>query len=78
MGIQVTLPVGMTLQQWADAVTYDLTEYVVPQVLMGEDWQSWAVPLVATTTLSGNNPPNPYQFIDWQEWAMRFCNAVMS
>lgn len=79
MGFNVTLPVNMTLRDWADTVTYDLQPYILPQVLLDETkWQDWAVVLVATTTLSGNNPPNPYQFDNWQDWAMRFCNAVMA
>lgn len=77
MSIKITLPVNMVLKDWADAVTYDLLPYVLPQTLQNElEWQDWAVVMVASLKLSGNNPPDPYQFSNWEEWANRFCSTL--
>lgn len=76
--LRVTLPVGISLMDWADSVTFDLDGYVVAQKIMSEDdWQNWAVQFTAAASLSGNNPPNPYQFDDWQVWAQAFCKALL-
>lgn len=77
MSINLTLPINMTLRDWADAATYDLLPYAIPQTMLNElEWQNWAAGIVGSPKLSGNNPPNPYQFSNWQEWATRFCNAL--
>ena len=77
MGIRVTWPVNMSLRDWVDTVTYDLTPYVIPFTLTDDnDWRTWASQVVAAPALAGNNPPNPYLYADWNDWAMRFCNAI--
>lgn len=57
-------PIGMTLRDYADAVV--LTTPGVVSRLEGDDWRAWAADLNDTLDL-----PDPYQFADWREWAMR-------
>jgi hypothetical protein len=73
----VTLPIGIGLIDWADQITLDLDDFVMPFKLMDENnWQEWAAQFCAYGTLPGSQPPNPYMFNDWQEWAQRFCEAL--
>jgi len=64
-------PRGLDLHQWADAVVLTVRETWPYGRLIGSDWQSWAVGFLRSSAMSGNIPPDPYQFTDWREWAMR-------
>lgn len=73
----VTLPIGIGLIDWTDQVSLDLEKYTTARKLMDETkWQDWAVQFSAYGFLPGDQPPNPYGFDDWREWAERFCEAV--
>jgi len=66
-------PTSMTVIEWTDAMAFLLDS--PPQKLMREDeWQEWAEDLDVGGE-DGLNLPNPWQFTDWREWAMRF-NSV--
>lgn len=69
-------PVGMTLQQWADAVVLPLDSFDNMGTLKGPDWQAWGARILAPVTLSGFNLPNPYAFDDWKLWAQRLCGEL--
>lgn len=76
MGVRVTLPQMMTLQDWADQITLDLDKFGVVGRYNGTmDWQDWAVQMLRNMSLNGNLPV-PYQFNDWRDWAERFCQSV--
>jgi hypothetical protein len=65
-------PHGMTLLQWADAVILSNGDAWSFGKLEDEaDWQDWATGFVRAQPFVQRNPPNPYQFDDWREWAMR-------
>lgn len=66
-------PRGMDLQLWADATIFDLEEYGPLGRLENEsDWKDWAAGIIGVNGISQLNPPSPYQFDDWREWAIRF------
>lgn len=76
MRVRITLPIHMSLRDWADQVALDLDPFGAFGRLTDEaNWQSWAMQFVNNATLK-ENIPIPYQFDDWQEWADRFCQCV--
>lgn len=74
--MNLTLPRGLSLQDWTDQIVLDLDNYGAFGKLLSDNWQDWGVQFIANTGLSGFNPPNPYQFDNWQDWAERFINAL--
>ena len=70
-------PRGIDLQYWADTLCLDLDEYaVIPQLSNPDRWQDWAAGLVGINGISQLNPPSPYQYTDWREWALRFYQML--
>lgn len=70
-------PRGMDLQYWADTLCLDLDKYaVIPQLSDPNKWQDWAAGFVGINGISQLNPPSPYQFDDWREWALRFYQVL--
>jgi hypothetical protein len=70
-------PRQLTVTQWADAMTLQLTGFSQPPRLDSPDWwQGWALVVNQSPRIAAFNPPNPYAFSDWREWAMRFNQAV--
>lgn len=41
-----------------------------------DNWRDWAVRAISLSGLSSKNPPNPYQFDDWLQWAERYNQTV--
>ena len=76
MSIQVTLPMGMGLRDWADQIALDLDPYGAFGRLDDEtQWQNWAMQFLNNMTLK-ENFPIPYNFTDWREWAERFVQTI--
>ena len=72
----VTLPTNLELTDWANQVILDLDPYGAFGRLSDEArWQDWAVQFLNNTTI-GRNPPIPYAYEDWREWAERFCQSL--
>jgi hypothetical protein len=72
----VTLPTNLQLTDWANQIILDLDPYGAFGRLADEsEWQNWAVQFLNNTTI-GRNPPNPYGYEDWREWAERFCQCL--
>lgn len=70
-------PRGMTVVEWADRMSLVLDSMVIPERLDNpEEWREWATNIIDTPNFEGQNVPNPYQFDDWVEWAMRFNQVV--
>jgi hypothetical protein len=70
-------PRGIDLQAWADTLCLDLDDYaVIPQLYDPDRWQDWAAGLVGINGISQQNPPSPYQFDNWREWALRFYQML--
>ena len=65
-------PRNMRLRDWADSVILSVTDAWAFGRLDNEDeWQSWAKGFCVANGYSQRNVPDPYQFTDWREWAMR-------
>lgn len=65
-------PIGMTWQDWAASVILavgDAWSFGKPPA--EEDWQGWAVGFLRAPSFAKNVPPDPYQFSNWRDWAIR-------
>ena len=64
---------------WADYMYPDLEQFgTVVQMMPGANWQDWAAGLSAVNKIAESSAPNPYQFDDWKDWAMRFIQLLDS
>lgn len=73
----ITLPVIISLKDWADQLALDLDQYApIPRLDNEDEWQDWAKAFCVISGISQRNPPNPYQFSDWREWASRFAQVM--
>lgn len=65
-------PRGLSIQEYFSAVLL-----VVPggwnfgALLDPDKWQDYAVGFVRAPSMAQRALPDPYQFSDWREWAMR-------
>lgn len=74
--MMVTLPTNLTVLDWAAQVVLDLDKYgTFGRLDDPTRWQDWGVQFLNNSTI-GRNPPSPYQFQDWQEWAQRFVGVL--
>lgn len=65
-------PRGLTLTQWADAVVLTLNDaWSFGRLSDEEHWQDWATGFLRALPISNRVAPDPHQFVDWREWAMR-------
>jgi len=70
-------PRTMRLQDWADVTVYDLEQFGPIARLENEsEWQNWAAGIIGINGISQQNPPSPYQYDDWREWAIRFYQVL--
>lgn len=70
-------PRGMDLIYWADTVVFDLNKYAPIGRLMNEDdWQDWGAGIIGINGISQQNPPSPYDFDKWDDWAYRFYQML--
>lgn len=66
-----------TFRDWADYSYPDLERYgAIAKVTDDSDWQNWAAGLLSLNGIAAVGAPNPYQFSDWREWAMRFNQTI--
>lgn len=65
-------PAGMTVTDWFDAVMMETeTPWAFGKLLDPSKWQDHAVNFLRASPYNGRTMPNPYQFTDWREWAVR-------
>lgn len=65
-------PIGLTLRQWADAAILTASDaWAFGKLIDETKWQDWAVGFVRASPFTQRVLPDPYQFDDWREWAMR-------
>lgn len=69
-------PDGMSLQDWADAATYSIINYPNSWQMQNGEWQSWGMIFFLDPYLSRYDPPNPYDFTDWMDWAKRLADSM--
>ena len=74
---RLTDPRFMELNLWADATVFDLENFgPIAQLQDTSEWQSWAAGIISINGISQQNPPSPYGYTDWREWAMRFYEML--
>jgi hypothetical protein len=65
-------PHGMTLIDWADSVILSVGDaWSFGRLDDENEWQDWATGFLKASPFSTRAAPDPYQFDDWREWAMR-------
>lgn len=73
----LTDPRYHSLQEWADLTVFDLENYgPIPRLMAEKEWKNWGAGLVGINGISQQNPPSPYDYDDWQEWAYRFYQVL--
>lgn len=70
-------PRNMTATDWTDSMVYILEKYgTVSRLDKEENWQNWALGVVAFFEVGKQNPPNPLNYDNWLDWAFAFTRAV--
>lgn len=65
-------PRFMELPEWAAAAMLATDAgSEVGQLIDPDNWQQWAVGFVRAPKFAQRVLPDPFQFSDWREWAMR-------
>jgi len=65
-------PRGLSLRDWCDSVILSNGDAWSFGRLTDESmWQDWAAGFVRASPFAQRAVPDPYQFTDWREWAMR-------
>ena len=73
----LTDPRFHSLQNWADYTVLDLESYgPIAHLEKENEWQNWGAGIIGINGISQRNPPSPYQFSDWREWALRFYQVL--
>lgn len=65
-------PLGMSWQDWSSSVILavgDAWSFGKPPEETA--WRDWATGLVRASPFTQRTLPDPYQFSDWRDWAMR-------
>lgn len=67
----------MSLASWADAAVYAIINYPNAWSLQDTDWQAWGAQVFFSDPfLSRYDPPNPYVYSDWVEWAKKLADSL--
>lgn len=69
-------PYGLSLNDWADQVTFELQDAGPVPVLDDDRWLDWAERLLELNPTIQQVVPSPAGFTDWRDWAARFVFAV--
>jgi hypothetical protein len=70
-------PRGLSVIEWTDFMTDELSGFSTPPRLDDpQQWQGWALVVCQSPRIARFNPPNPYQYANWLEWAERFNQTV--
>lgn len=69
-------PRYLTAQQWTDAVNLTLAAVAPLPRMLTNDWQAWALGVLAVPAIAAFYPPDPRGFTDWRSWAERFIQSV--
>lgn len=65
-------PRNLTLREWADAVIQSLgSNWQFGTYRDGDDWRVYVVGFVRAPSMAQRVLPDPWQFSDWRDWAMR-------
>lgn len=65
------------LKDWADFTVFDLEKYgPIARLEKETEWQNWAAGIIGINGISQQNPPSPYQYDNWRDWASRFYQVL--
>jgi hypothetical protein len=68
-----------TFVEWADYMYPNLSEFgAIARAFKEDDWQMWGAGLLSLNGIAQTGAPDPYQFKDWKDWAIRFNGALNS
>lgn len=74
------IPVGISLQDWADRTTGIVQRFGFNRRLMGDDdLVDWGMDLVQNLAqVKGGQIPRPDQYADWRDWALAVNRKIES
>jgi len=66
-----------TFVEWSDYMNPSLEQYgTIGRAFHESDWQNWGAALLSLGSIAQLGAPDPYQFTDWKDWAIRFNQAL--
>ena len=76
--ITVIRPDGFELLEWTDYVGSELSQFgLAPRLSDETRWrEDWAAPIIGLPGVAAFQPPDPYAFTSWREWADSFNKAL--
>lgn len=73
----VTRPTGLRFTDWGAQIVLDLEVGGLASIPSSEEaWQEWARGVVQIPQVSRYNPPNPFFYDKWLNWAEHFVIGV--
>lgn len=70
-------PYQLGVREWADVMTPILETFGnIGRLDDPTAWQRWGADILSLSSLSGVILPDPYEYADWREWAVRFVQIL--
>lgn len=70
-------PRGLDVIEWCNFMTQNLQGRAAPPAVSDEkQWKSWASTVCQAPSIARHNPPSPWLFDDWRQWAELFNLTV--
>ena len=69
-------PSDMGLREWTDSAAFSMINYPNSWGMDSPDWQMWGMIFFTDPFLNRYDPPNPYDYRDWKEWARRLADSM--
>lgn len=70
-------PKDFTAREWTDYMGSELEGFgQLPIIRSDDEWRGWASAVMLLPQIAAVNPPDPFAFDDWREWATRFIELV--
>jgi hypothetical protein len=70
-------PRGLETRDWVDYTADNLSSFVrVMKIADGSQWREWGDHVRQSLRSRGILVPQPDQFDDWEEWAIRFNQVI--
>lgn len=67
----------MTVTAWADHLSLSLERYgIVARLDDPTRWREWAAQVNSLPAVARLSPPDPFQFGDWRDWAVRLTAVL--
>lgn len=72
-------PRGMTASDWCGQMALVLDKYgTVGAIRQPPEWRAWARNVVSFPAVQLVQAPNPDDYDNWLDWAIRFCQKAES